>query len=353
MRIAITGAAGFIGSALCRHLAASGMVTVDGIDRLTYAANPLTVTELEALPGFTLHRVDIADAAALTTCLTAIQPDAIIHLAAETHVDRSIDYTTPFVTSNIIGTYHLLQSTLHYWRTLPEQRQAEFRFLHVSTDEVYGSLGATGRFTTASPHAPNSPYAASKAAAEDLARAWYHTFDLPLIIANCCNIYGPYQFPEKLIPTMILKAIHGEIMPLYGTGDNVREWLFVTDAVMGLLTILGRGKPGGKYHLSAQNEITNLALLHKLCSALDAAEPDSPHTPHSAFIQFVTDRPGHDFRYALDCSATMQELGWTAQTALETGLRETIAWYLANPDWWQHTRIMYDGRRLGLAPISQ
>jgi dTDP-glucose 4,6-dehydratase len=348
MRIIVTGAAGFIGNAVCRRLATTAGIAVHGLDSLTYAANPLTVAELTALPNFTLHQLDITDTAALTAAFATIQPAAVLHLAAETHVDRSIDYTTPFINTNILGTHQLLQAALRYWRGLPDFQQDDFRFLHVSTDEVYGALGATGRFGLNAPHAPNSPYAASKAAAEDLVRAWHATFALPTLIANYCNIYGPYQFPEKLIPTMILKALHGEIMPIYGLGDHIREWLYVDDAVTGLLAVLTHGRVGQKYHLGAMNELTNLKLVQQLCLALDAAEPNSAHCPHSAFIQFVTDRPGHDFRYALDCSATQQELGWQATTALKAGLEQTVAWYLANPAWWQKARIVYNGVRLGL-----
>lgn len=354
MIIAITGAAGFIGSALVRHLCALGGFTVHGLDKLTYAANPLTVAELEALPDFTLHRIDIADAAAVQTAFTAIQPDAVFHLAAETHVDRSIDTTAPFIATNLYGTYNLLQNALHYWQRLPDGRQHDFRFIHMSTDEVYGALGATGRFTLNSPHAPNSPYAASKAGAENLARAWHQTYELPVIITNCSNNYGPYQFPEKLIPNLLLKAIHGEIMPIYGTGDNVREWLYVTEMAEALGVVLARGKPGKKYHLGGSNEISNLALIHKLCEVLDAKEPDSQYCPHRNFIQFVADRPGHDFRYALDCSATFAELGWQPQIALQEGLERTAHWYLANPEWWKNARIAYSGIRLGLGqPVPQ
>lgn len=351
MIIAITGAAGFIGSALVRHLCALDGFIVHGLDKLTYAANPHTVAELEALPNFTLHRIDIGDATAVRDAFALIEPDAIVHLAAETHVDRSIDSTAPFITTNVIGTYHLLQNALHYWQRLPDGRAQDFRFLHVSTDEVYGALGLRGQFTLNSPHAPNSPYAASKAAAENLVRAWHQTYQLPTLITNCSNNYGPYQFPEKLIPNMILKAIHGEIMPVYGTGDNVREWLYVTEMAEGLLAVLSRGQIGKKYHLGGKNEITNLALVNKLCAVIDAIEPDSQYCPHRNFVQFVTDRPGHDFRYTLDCSATVAELGWEPHITLDDGLQRTVEWYLQNPTWWEKAKIAYSGVRLGLGPL--
>jgi dTDP-glucose 4,6-dehydratase len=348
MRIIVTGAAGFIGSHLCRHLLALGEHDVHGVDSLTYAANPITVTELQSLTGFTLHQQDLADFSALGSLFAAIKPDAVMHLAAETHVDRSIEATAPFIKTNVMGTCHLLQAALDYWRHAPPETTEIFRLLHVSTDEVYGSLEATGHFTPHSAAAPNSPYAASKAAAEAFVRAFGQTYDLPVLTVNACNVYGPYQFPEKLIPTMILKAIHGEILPLYGTGDNIREWLYVKDMVAGLMAVLTRGTLGKKYHLSAKNEISNLRLVQKLCAELDRMEPDSAHCPHSNFIQFVADRPAHDFRYALDCTATESALGWKAQVTLDEGLSTTIAWYLSHPDWWQKARIMYDGRRLGL-----
>jgi len=346
MRIAVTGAAGFIGSALSRYLAACGGITVHGLDKLTYAASPLTVAALQALPCFTLHQLDITDRAALAACFAAIQPDAIIHLAAETHVDRSIDATAPFITTNIIGTHSLLEAALAYQQSLPPNRRAAFRFLHVSTDEVYGSLGATGHFTTNAPHAPNSPYAASKAAAEDLARAWHKTYDLPVLITNCSNNYGAYQFPEKLIPHMILKGLQGQPMPIYGKGDNIREWLHVSDMAAGLHASLIKGQVGEKYHLGSNNEISNLNLVQKICTILDQALPENQ--PHDRLMTFVTDRPGHDFRYALDCSATFAALGWQPQIGLDDGLSQTVAWYIANQAWWQQTTSRYRGDRLGL-----
>lgn len=348
MQLAVTGAAGFIGSALCRHVLADGKARVHGIDKLTYAANPVTVAELSALPGFVLHQADIADPAALRTALQSIQPDAIIHLAAETHVDRSIDQTAPFITTNLNGTYHLLEAALAYYRSLPQARQDQFRFLHVSTDEVYGALDATGAFSETAPHAPNSPYAASKAGAEHLARAWMQTYGLPVIITNCSNNYGPYQFPEKLIPNMIIKALHGETLPIYGQGTNVRDWLYADDHAAALWLILRRGRPGEKYHIGGRQEIDNLALVESLCDLLDARLPAGKHRPHKSLMRFVADRPGHDFRYAMNIDKITRELGWRPATALAEGLAQTVDWYLARRDWWEQSRDHYAGERLGL-----
>lgn len=348
MRVAITGAAGFIGSTLCRHILAGAKAEIHAIDKLTYAANPVTLAELRTLPGFAFHHTDITDPVALRATIRKIQPDAIIHLAAETHVDRSIDQTAPFIATNLVGTYNLLEATLDHYRSLPSEQQAHFRFLHVSTDEVYGALGATGAFTETSHFAPNSPYAASKAGAEHLVRAWQQTYDLPVIISNCSNNYGPYQFPEKLIPNMILKALHGERLPVYGQGANVRDWLYVDDHAAALWLILQRGQPGEKYHIGGLQEITNLALVESLCDLLDAKLTDSALRPHKNLIQFVDDRPGHDFRYAMNIDKTSRELGWKPSIALPEGLARTVDWYLTRHDWWRSLHERYAGERLGL-----
>lgn len=348
MRIAITGAAGFIGSALCRHFAAAGAAEIHGIDKLTYAANPVTLEELRALPSFEFYQADIADPAAIRAAIQAIKPDAIVHLAAETHVDRSIDQTAPFVTTNLAGTHHLLEAALDHYRALPQAQQASFRFLHVSTDEVYGALGATGAFTETSNFSPNSPYAASKAGAEHLVRAWHHTFGLPTIISNCANNYGPYQYPEKLIPLMILKALRGEHLPVYGRGINVRDWLYVDDHAAALGLILARGVVGEKYHIGGLQEITNLALVESLCDLLDAKLLDSALRPHKNLIHFVDDRPGHDFRYAMNIDKIGKELGWRPKLGLAEGLARTVDWYLARQDWCAALETRYAGQRLGL-----
>ncbi|MEJ0062583.1 MAG: dTDP-glucose 4,6-dehydratase [Alphaproteobacteria bacterium] len=348
MRIAVTGAAGFIGQAFSRHALAAG-AQVHGIDKLTYAANPVTVAELEAQPGFTLHRADIAEPAAMRDLIRRIAPQAVIHLAAETHVDRSIDHTAPFVATNIVGTHSLLEAALDYCRALSPAEKAQFRFLHVSTDEVYGALGAEdSAFAETSVFAPNSPYAASKASAEHLARAWHHTYGLPVMIGNCSNNYGPYQFPEKLIPNMILKALHGEPLPVYGHGKHVRDWLYVDDHAEALWLILTRGKIGEKYHIGGKAETANLALVETICAMLDAAMPGSSHRPHRNLINFVADRPGHDFRYAMNIAKIERELGWRPKTSMEDGLQRTLDWYLARRDWWQGIRDSYAGERLGL-----
>ncbi|MGB4102125.1 MAG: dTDP-glucose 4,6-dehydratase [Alphaproteobacteria bacterium] len=348
MRVAITGAAGFIGSALCRHILAAGGTEVHGIDRLTYAANPVTLTELRALQGFIFHQTDIADATAIRATIQAIRPDAIIHLAAETHVDRSIDQTAPFIATNLGGTYNLLEAALDLYRTASPAARARFRFLHISTDEVYGSLGTTGAFSETSSFAPNSPYAASKAGAEHLARAWQNTYDLPVIITNCSNNYGPYQYPEKLIPHMILKALNGAPLPVYGRGANVRDWLYVDDHAAALWLILQKGLPGEKYHIGGRQEMTNLALVESLCDLLDTRMQDSALRPHKNLIRFVGDRPGHDFRYAMNIDKIGRELGWAPAVPLAEGLARTVDWYLARQDWVCALETRYAGERLGL-----
>lgn len=352
MRLAVTGAVGFIGSAFCRHVLVNSKIQVYGIDKLTYAANPMTVAELSALPGFMLRQADIADPRTLRPILNEAEPDAIVHIAAETHVDRSIDETAPFITTNLNGTYHLLEAALDYYRGLPPAKQKKFLFLHVSTDEVYGSLGQTGAFSESSPYAPNSPYAASKAGGEHIVRAWAHTYGLPAIITNCSNNYGPYQFPEKLIPNMIIKALHGEILPIYGQGNNIRDWLYVDDHAAALWLILQNGKPNEKYHIGGQQEIDNKSLVESLCDMLDVRVPNSPYRPHRSLIRYVVDRPGHDFRYAMNIEKISQELGWKPTTALAEGLAQTVDWYLTHRDWWQQSRTGYTGERLGLGKAA-
>ena len=349
MKLFVTGGAGFIGSALVRLLLAETDTTIVNIDKMTYAAHPKT---LEAFRGNSRHvhaKVDIRDDAAVEDLFAAHYPDGIVHLAAESHVDRSIDSPAPFLETNVLGTCTLLQHALEHWRRLDGARRERFRFLHVSSDEVYGSLGEAGQFTEASPYRPNSPYAASKASSDHLARAWHRTYGLPVVITNCTNNYGPYQFPEKLIPLMVTNAVRGKALPVYGRGDNVRDWLFVEDHVRGVWTAFQHGRPGECYNIGGNCERRNLDLVRQLCAILDDMLAGSRHRPHADLITFVADRPGHDFRYVLDTSKIRGELGWAPRETLESGLAKTVKWYLDNRSWWQtlHEKT-YDGERLGL-----
>jgi len=332
MTLLVTGGAGFIGSAVVLQALAKGE-TVVTLDKLTYAANPETVGLLNRHPAHRLEQADICDPVAVTAIFARHQPDKILHLAAESHVDRSIDHPGAFVDTNITGSFVLLNEARHYWQTLSGARRDNFRFIHVSTDEVFGSLGATGHFSEDSAYAPNSPYAASKAASDHLARAWHVTYGLPVVLTNCSNNYGPRQFPEKLIPLMILNAIAGKALPIYGDGKNVRDWLFVEDHADALLTVAANALPGSRYMIGGATERDNLDLVTTLCDLLDAALPDSRFRPHRQLIAFVADRPGHDRRYAADFSRIHRELGWRPRADLNDGLAKTIAWYLANPDW--------------------
>jgi len=345
----VTGAAGFIGSAVCRYLRRNNLARVIGVDAMTYAASRESVGILANDPNFTLVEADVADAAAMAALFMRVQPDGIMHLAAETHVDRSIDKPGDFLRANIVGTFSLLETTRVYLHALkPEAREA-FRFLHVSTDEVYGSLSADEpAFTEETTYAPNSPYAASKAASDHLARAWYKTYGIPVVISNCSNNYGPLQFPEKLLPLCVTKALHGEALPIYGKGENIRDWLYVDDHARALYLILTRGRLGEKYNVGGAAEKRNIDIIHMLCDLLDELAPDSPHVPHRNLITFVADRPGHDERYAMDFSKLQNELGWTPQTTLEDGLRETVQWYLNNQIWCNSVCARkYAGQRLG------
>jgi dTDP-glucose 4,6-dehydratase len=332
MKLLVTGGAGFIGSAVVRLAAGLGHQVVT-LDKLTYAANPLTVAELDALPGHSLERVDIIDRPAVAAALRRHQPQAILHLAAESHVDRSIDSPGDFIRTNVTGTFTLLDAALDYWRGLDETARAAFRFIHVSTDEVFGSLGAAGSFHEDSPYAPNSPYAASKASADHLARAWHKTFGLPVVITNCSNNYGPRQFPEKLIPLIVANARAGRPLPIYGDGGNIRDWLFVEDHARALLLVAERAAPGSRYMIGGGAERTNLDLVNTLCALLDTQVPASPYRPHAQLITRVADRPGHDRRYAADFSRIEHELGWRPAVTLDEGLARTVAWYLGNDAW--------------------
>lgn len=346
MKLLVTGGAGFIGSAFCRLTLAQGSDEIVNLDKLTYAANAASLAGLERGGRYRFVQADIADREAVRHVLSEHRPDAIVHLAAETHVDRSIDRPDAFIQTNIVGQYVLLSEAVEYWRALPSPAQQDFRFLHVSTDEVYGSLSDAGLFSEESPYAPTSPYSASKAAADHLALAWRHTYGLPVLVSNCSNNYGPFQFPEKLIALMTLNALEERPLPLYGDGKQVRDWLHVEDHVRALQTILARGEPGRSYNVGARNERTNLSVAELICDALDERSPAD--RPRRELIRFVQDRPGHDRRYAIDPTRVEIELGWRPQIAFDEGLEQTVQWYLDRPDWWRPLRERYDGGRLGL-----
>ena len=344
--VLVTGGAGFIGSALVRQLVRETDYTVVNVDKLTYAGNLESLAEVADSPRYVFERADVADAAAMRRVFEAYRPAGVFHLAAESHVDRSIDGPAAFIETNVVGTFTLLQEALRYWRGVGDGRG--FRFLHVSTDEVYGSLGAEGLFTEATPYAPNSPYSASKAASDHLARAWFHTYGLPTVTTNCSNNYGPYHFPEKLIPLVIQRALAGESLPVYGRGENVRDWLYVDDHAAALRLVFERGRPGETYNVGGHNERRNIDVVRAICAVLDELAPD-PAGPHARRITFVADRPGHDARYAIDASKLRAELGWAPRETFETGLRKTVAWYLANRAW--TARVLsgaYRSERLGL-----
>jgi dTDP-glucose 4,6-dehydratase len=350
MKVLVTGGAGFIGSAVCRLLIGELGAAVLNVDKLTYAANLASLKPVESDERYRFRRADIADRATIAALLVSFAPDAVLHLAAESHVDRSIDGPGEFIRTNIDGTYALLEAALDYWRAMPAERARRFRFHHVSTDEVFGSLGPEGSFSEESRYQPNSPYAASKAASDHLVRAWHETFGLPTLMTNCSNNYGPYHFPEKLIPLAILKALHGEEIPVYGQGDNVRDWLYVDDHARALYAVLTGGRPGEGYNIGGDGERTNLEVVTAICALLDELQPSSPHRPHSDLITFVADRPGHDRRYAMDVAKIRRELGWQPRESFETGLRKTVAWYLDNRWWWELIWSQrYRGARLGTA----
>lgn len=352
MKILVTGGAGFIGSAVVRLLINDTAHHVINIDKLTYAANLDNLKLIENSPRYTFIQGDICDEPLMKELFEKHEPDAVIHLAAESHVDRSIDGPKVFIETNIQGTYSLLQAARNLWKSWPESRQESFRFLHVSTDEVYGSLGDSGYFTETTPYAPSSPYSASKASSDMLVRAWHQTFGLPILISNCSNNYGPYQFPEKLIPVIILNALKGLPLPVYGTGQNVRDWLYVEDHARALLLLLEKGRVGETYNIGGHNEKKNIELVHELCRILDELLPDSVHVPHADLITFVSDRPGHDQRYAIDAGKIQRELGWVPSVTFEEGLQRTIQWYLDNRGWWQAIldRGFEHDKRLGKLP---
>ena len=333
-QIIVTGGAGFIGSAMVRYILANTDATVVNLDALTYAASPDTLKSVSADSRHVFHHLNILDAEAVQAVFQTHAPDAVIHLAAESHVDRSIDGPATFIQTNINGTYVMLEESLRYWRTLKGEDAAGFRFLHVSTDEVFGSLGAEGMFTEKTPYAPNSPYSASKAAADHLVRAWHKTYDLPIVMSNCSNNYGPYQFPEKLIPVVLINALYGRPIPVYGRGENIRDWLFVEDHVSALWRILTCAQIGDGYNVGGNAELKNIDLVHKLCGHLDRLRPAADGCSYADLITFVEDRPGHDLRYAIDSSRLRKDLQWSAETEIDDGLRATVTWYLENECWW-------------------
>lgn len=333
MKILVTGGAGFIGSAVIRLLLNESDHEVVNIDKLTYAANLDAIPSAVGSPRYRFEQLDIGDRSSISQLLQACQPDAILHLAAETHVDRSIDGPDPFIRSNLLGTFELLEAALAYFRQLPSGRAENFRFLHISTDEVFGSLGESGFFSETTAYDPRSPYSASKAGSDHLVRAWHHTFGLPILMTNCSNNYGPYQFPEKLIPLVIGKAFKGEELPVYGRGENVRDWLYVEDHARALLTVLERGVVGRSYNVGGHNEQRNIDVVEKICALLDESKPDAQIGQRRSLIRFVKDRPGHDRRYAIDAGRIKEELGWVPNETFESGLRKTVQWYLDRPDW--------------------
>jgi len=347
-RVLVTGGAGFIGSAVCRHLIARGYGVVNA-DKLTYAGNLESLREVDGRPEYSFRQVDICDEGCVLDLLRQEQVDAVMHLAAESHVDRSIDGPADFLQTNVLGTFALLNAALTYWRGLEAERRAAFRFHHVSTDEVFGDLPFDeGVFTEDTPYAPSSPYSASKAASDHFVRAWHETYELPVVLSNCSNNYGPYHFPEKLIPLVILNALEEKPLPVYGEGANVRDWLYVEDHARALEAVLTRGAIGESYNIGGRSERTNLQVVEAICDILDRKRPRADGSLHRDLIQFVADRPGHDRRYAIDCSKAERELGWSTQESFESGLEKTVDWYLANDWWWRPIRERkYSGGRLG------
>lgn len=347
MRILVTGGAGFIGSAVIRHLILNTDHDVLNVDKLTYAGNPESVAPVAGNPRYQFAHADICDTTQMSQLLAQFRPDVIMHLAAESHVDRSIDGPAAFIHTNIIGTYTLLEAARHYWSSLRPADQASFRFHHISTDEVYGDLDGTNQlFVETTPYAPSSPYSASKASSDHLVRAWHRTYGLPVLITNCSNNYGPYHFPEKLIPHVILNALKGKPLPIYGKGDQIRDWLYVEDHADALVLVATTGEVGETYNIGGHNEKQNLEVVHGICTILEELAPHKPEgiKHYADLITFVTDRPGHDKRYAIDASKIARELGWQPQETFETGLRKTVAWYLENTDWWE--RVLSGDYRL-------
>ena len=347
MNIIVTGGAGFIGSALIRHLIQETDHSVLNLDKLTYAGNLASLKCVESSDRYEFAQADICDKDKITQIFKDFAPDAVMHLAAESHVDRSIDGPSDFIQTNILGTYNLLDCAKSYWDKISDEKKKAFRFQHISTDEVYGSLGDTGLFTEETPYDPRSPYSASKASSDHLVKAWFHTFGLPVVITNCSNNYGPYHFPEKLIPLVILNALEGKELPVYGKGDNIRDWLYVEDHAKALYLVLCKGQAGETYNVGGSNERTNLQVVETICDVLDELVDDGKK--RRDLIRFVTDRPGHDMRYAIDATKLTEELGWKPYEDFDTGIRKTVQWYLDNDWWWKPIREKnYSGQRLGV-----
>lgn len=350
MRILVTGGAGFIGSALIRHLLGETGHEVLNLDKLTYAGVLSSLAPIDNSPRYRFVQGDICDAELVARLLAEFAPDVIAHLAAESHVDRSIDGPGEFVQTNLVGTFTMLQQALGYWQGLDDAKKPGFRFHHISTDEVFGSLGEEGFFTETTAYDPRSPYSASKAGSDHLVRAWGHTYGLPVLVTNCSNNYGPYHFPEKLVPLIIIRALAGEPLPVYGDGSNVRDWLFVEDHAHALRAVFERGVPGETYNVGGNSERTNLDVVKAICTTLDRLSPRADGKPYAGQISFVTDRPGHDQRYAIDAAKIRDALGWEPQVTFEQGIQRTVRWYLDNRDWWiEILARRYDTGRLGLA----
>ena len=351
--VVVTGGAGFIGSALVRRLVTQGYQVVN-LDKLTYAGNLSSVASVAAAANYHFEQVDICDRSRIRRVFSDYRPDLVMNLAAESHVDRSIDRADDFIQTNILGVFVLLEEALAYWRQLPDQKRRQFRFHQVSTDEVYGSLGEEGLFSEQTAYDPSSPYSASKASSDHLVRAWHRTYGLPVLITNCSNNYGPYQFPEKLIPHMVLCALQGKPLPVYGKGENVRDWLHVEDHVSALLQVAAHGRVGETYNIGGHNERSNLQVVNAICDLLDELLPDSAHRPHRELIEYVTDRPGHDLRYAIDAGKLEAELGWVPAETFESGLYKTVQWYLDNRPWWEAIlNGSYQHQRAGLGRLAR
>lgn len=347
-RVMVTGGAGFIGSALLRFLVHEQKAEVLNVDKLTYAGNLESLKSVSTEKNYRFEQADVVDAAEMARLMEVFKPTFVMHLAAESHVDRSIDSAAEFIQTNIVGTYQMIEISLRYWRALTGEQKAAFRFHHISTDEVYGSLGPKGAFSETTAYDPSSPYSASKAASDHLVRAWHRTFGLPVVITNCSNNYGPYQFPEKLIPHMIICALQGKDLPVYGRGQNIRDWLHVDDHVTALWSVVKRGQIGETYNIGSNNEQTNLQVVEMLCAVLDQLLPQSPFRPHKNLIKFVADRPGHDLRYAIDASKIFRELEWAPTHSFPQGLEHTVRWYLDNRGWWEKILSgQYQHQRLG------
>ena len=348
MKILVTGGAGFIGSAVIRHIIENTDYSVVNVDKLTYAGNLESLKNISSSDRYEFEQADICDQEKISAIFASHKPDAVMHLAAESHVDRSIDGPSAFIETNIVGTYSMLACAKNFWDSLDDDSRKKFRFHHISTDEVYGSLGDEGLFTEKTPYDPRSPYSASKASSDHLVQAWFHTYGLPILITNCSNNYGPYHFPEKLIPLVILNALNMKPLPIYGKGDNIRDWLYVEDHAKAILSVVEKGIPGETYNVGGRNERTNLEVVESICDTLDTLKPTKDGTAYRELITFVTDRPGHDKRYAIDASKLENKLGWQAEENFDSGIAKTIQWYLDNEWWWKPIREKkYAGERLG------